>query len=223
MTTSLPSGRYAPLYHVMDVHKAVAVFTGDAMPARFTHFDVVGRRMVSGNSFSRNPGMAVRATDCIRITVDQDALRNRHRLIPFDADAAYERYCRFMDDDGNMNWEEFEDYWDAHDYDPRETDRRKSRWGQQWSEEFVLGDIRELHRYVTRIEVNYQDHPRWHAAQSAANTFADRFGIEIEMDAVPAPARPIPQVAQVALIPLKPIPLFDFPDIPYIPDLASRR
>jgi hypothetical protein len=161
MTRSLPSGRYAPLYHVMDVHKAYAVFTGDAMPARFKHFDPVARQLVSGNSFSRNPGMCVRPTDCFRITVDQEALRNRHRFIPFDADAAYERYCRFIRDDDQVNWEEFEDYWDAYDLDPREADRSKSRWGQQWSEEFVLGDIKELHRYVTKIEVNFQDHVRW--------------------------------------------------------------
>jgi hypothetical protein len=104
MTTSLPPGRYAPLYHVMDVHKAYAVFSGDAMPARFKHFDPISRQVVSGNSFSRNPGMSVRQTDRFRITVDQEALRNRHRFIPFDADAAYERYCRFVGDDDQVDW-----------------------------------------------------------------------------------------------------------------------
>ena len=81
MTRSLPSRRYAPLYHVMDVHKAHAIFTGDTIPARFKHFDPVDRQLVSGNSFSRNPGMSVRPTDCFRITVDQEALRRRHRFI----------------------------------------------------------------------------------------------------------------------------------------------
>jgi len=222
MTRSLPPGRYAPLFHVMDVHKAVAVFTGDAMPARFTHHDPVGGRLISGNSFSRNRGMGVRPTDCIQITVDQEALRRRHRIIPFDADAAFERYRRFVGEDGNMDWEEFEDYWNAYDLDPREYDRLKSRWGQQWSEEFVLGDIRELHRYVTRIEVNYQDHPRWHAAQSAANDFAHRFGIEIEIDTLPAPVRPSPGGPQFSPERMKPIPVFDFPEIPYIPHFAPK-
>jgi hypothetical protein len=81
--------------------------------------------------------MSVRPTDCFRITVDQEALRRRRRFIPFDADAACERYFRFVGEDGNINWEEFEDYWDAYDLDPREVDRSKSRWRQQWSEEFV--------------------------------------------------------------------------------------
>ena len=206
----------------MDVHKAVAVFTDDTMPARFTHHDLVGGRLISGNSFSRNPGMSVRPTDCVRITMDQDALRRRHRIIPFDADAAYERYSRFIGDDGRVDWEEFEDYWDAYDLDPKESDRSKRRWGQQWSEEFVLGDIRELHRYVARIEVNYQDHPRWHAAQSAANDFANRFGIEIEIDTVPAPVRSIPRAARFSPELIRPIPVLEFPEIPYIPDLEPK-
>jgi hypothetical protein len=63
MTRSLPSRRYAPLYHVMDVHKAHAIFTGDTIPARFKHFDPV-----AGNWSQATPSPATPACRSARRT-----------------------------------------------------------------------------------------------------------------------------------------------------------
>jgi len=211
MTLKLPPGRYAPLYHLMDVHKALAVFGEDAMPARATHFDVLSGELVQGNSFSRNKAMAVRTHDCVQLTVDQDALRRRHRLVPFDSDAAYERYARFVGEDGQVDWDEFLDYWNAYDLDPRERDRLKSAWEHQWSEEFVLGDIRPLHKYVAKIDVLYQNHRQWKTMESAARSFAREHGIAYEAQEPPVLVPVVDRTSQTAFEPL------DIPVIPRLP------
>jgi hypothetical protein len=88
----------------------------------------------------------------------------------------------------------------------------------------VLGDIKNLHRYVSKIEVNFQDHVRWYEAQKAAHAFAERFGIEIEADAAPtlSPIRSAAPLREWNPTDMKPIPVFEFPEIPYLPDFAPK-
>lgn len=203
--------RPALLYHHMDVRKALTVLAGDAMPGRFRHHDPVSGAYLQGNSFSRNPTMGVRPTDCVRITVDRDALARRHRIVPFDSDAAFERYRRFLKDDGQVDWDEYGDYWNAYDLDPAEADRRKNGAGLQWAEEFVVGDIRELHRYVTSVEVNHLPHPRWATMRAAALAFGRRHGVPVEAD--PAP-QPVPQGTG---------PAFDYGALRAVPVLRDAR
>ncbi len=187
--------RPALLYHHMDVRKALAVLSGDAMPARFRHHDPVSDTYLQGNSFSRNSRMGVRATDCVRLVVDRDALARRHRIVPFDSDAAFERYRRFLKDDGQVDWDEYADYWNAYDLDPAESDRAKNAAGLHWAEEFVVGDIRAIQRYVIAVEVNHLPHPRWATMRTAALAFGRRHGIPVEAEAAPVPLRPSPEPA----------------------------
>lgn len=207
----IQSGGFAPLYHVMDIRKAMAVFRDDALMARWQHWDAVGRQRLRGNSFSRNPRMSVRVTDCVRITVDQDRVRRRHRIVPMDADYAFEILRKFHDPETDtVNWEELEDYWDSMDYPENLRDRIKHADEQQWQEEFVTGDIRPLHRYLTRIEVNYQPHPLWSDMAEVIEDYAGRFSIDAEIDEPPETASvSIPQAAPE----IRPL------IIPYIPKL----
>ncbi len=207
--------RPARLYHHMDVPKALSVLRADAMPARFRHHDPVTGAYLDGNSFSRNASMGVRPTDSVRLVVDPVGLRARHRVVPLDSDAAFERYRRFLNDAGAVDWEEYGDYWNAYDLDPSERDRTRNAWQHQWAEEFVVGDIRDLHRHVVSVEVNHHPHPRWTALREAALAFGRRFGVPVDAEAAPRALPPpvaahdfsgIRPVLRLDLVPL---------DIPY--------
>jgi hypothetical protein len=128
-------GRDAPLYHYMDYEKSMDVIERDEMHAYWKH-TIPGIGDVKGNSFSRNarfgyPGRPV------KIMVDQAKLAETNRIIPLDGELIFRGW-------GGIG-------------QPRagHADRRmNSRPGHaQLAEEFVIGDIKRLHRCITGIEL----------------------------------------------------------------------
>lgn len=126
----LSEGRDAPLYHTMDYKKAEAVFLDDTMEARWGH-RIPGYGKVMGNSFTRNK--LLRWRDHIMLDIDQSKLAQTHKIIPLDGHMIYTA--------GHLSPSEFGKV-------RAPIDRLGS---QPLSEEFVVGDIKNLHRYITSI------------------------------------------------------------------------
>jgi hypothetical protein len=124
--------RGGEIYHVLDFDKAKAVFADDAMPGRWEH-DIPGVGKVLGNSFTRNA--TLKWGRYLRLVCDQRKLAYRHRIIPLDGEYVFRNthgYALIRDRVYNM---------DVHGRDPN------------WSEEFVVGDIKPLSAYVIRIDI----------------------------------------------------------------------
>jgi hypothetical protein len=151
------SGEAGFLYHWIDTAKAQNVFETDVMPARWTH--TVDRRDIQGNSFSRNPMFKFGEERCFRITVDKRALSAQNRIIPLDAEFVHSRkyYPKALANDRK--------------------DRGPS--GSQFAEEFVVGDIHNLHRIITKLEVRwvYQSGYFYKTCEDAKN-YCNRWDIE---------------------------------------------
>ncbi len=124
--------RLAPLYHFMNFQKMQNVFENDLMPARWIH-DIPGIGKVRGNSFTRNPRLEMfRVT---KITVDQLKLSQTHKIIPLDGQATFSRSSS----------------WTIH-----RTDRNTVRPDRLLlMEEFVFGDIKNLHIFISNMEMSF--------------------------------------------------------------------
>lgn len=129
--TELLEGREAPLYHLMDFAKSQHVFETDAMPARWKH-DIPGLGVRMGNSFTRSNRLVWGRV--VRLTIDQRALSARYKIIPLDGEMAFR----------NTNG-----------YGPLRDRVYNALHGKNpvWAEEFVVGDIKDVHRYVTEVRL----------------------------------------------------------------------
>ncbi len=169
----ISEARDYPLYHFMDITKAIHVFETDTMEARWQH-EIPGIGKVMGNSFSRNKFLNIFRP--IRITIDQAKLATRHRIIPLDGERIYQHTQRYMYDDKSNALNR--------SGDRTINNRRNDKNAYTLQEEFVIGDISNLHKYVTKIDLartgglnNYQ----MKEAISISQDFADKFNIPIEL------------------------------------------
>ncbi len=164
----ITEGRDAPLYHHMRYEKAIAVFASDTMPGRWMH-NVPGMKAFFGNSFTRNPRLAYPAD--VILTIDQRRLSQAHRIIPLDGEYVHS-YTQ-------KGYREFGSIKDRHD----------NRWGRGqthlMSEEFVVGDIENLHRYVTDIHVTggMVDSAAASMLLRKAREYEARYGVPVHHDA----------------------------------------
>jgi hypothetical protein len=129
------TGEEGYLYHWMDMDKGAFVFEHDEMPGRWTH--IIGQREIAGNSFSRNKVMSFGEERCVRLTVDKRALAARHKIIPLDAELVHFRTR-------------------SRGKEPaaRIRDRvMNSSSGSHFAEEFVVGDIVDLSRYIVKVDI----------------------------------------------------------------------
>lgn len=139
----ITEGREGFLYHGMELDKAVNVLSNDTMPAQWEH-TIPGLGKVRGNSFSRNPKLR---WGWVTLTVDHAKLAQNNRIIPLDAE--YVQAHRGTDPKTRMNLH------------PDISDRSHAG---QWSgtkkkpdeflqEEFVVGDIKNLHKKIVMIKL----------------------------------------------------------------------
>lgn len=164
--TEITEARQAALYHYMDETKAAYCFEHDVMEARWSHlFD--GRR-IKGNSFSRNANYTMPRP--IRLVMNQMALASRYKIIPLDGERTFLTTLR-------------------HDMgiDREVTIRDRSHHAKKdkaLQEEFVLGDIAPLSRFITSIEIN--DRPISRAAKivdffDMVSAYSEKHGIELKV------------------------------------------
>lgn len=137
------------LYHGMNEAKALAVLSNDSMPANWqSNIPGVGR--VNGNSFTRNKLYGTRWIDggyLVRLVIDQARLAQTHKMIPVNAERLHRLAVT-----NNTRRELGNPESNITDLPSSTNDRRKSD-DARMDEEFVVGDINNLHRYVVSIEM----------------------------------------------------------------------
>lgn len=138
----LQEARQAPLYHTMDARKAFYCFDNDAMPARWKH--VIDGREVMGNSFSRNPNYEHGGRP-VRFVVDQQMLATRHKIIPVDGERAFRTTANA--EEGSSTYSLGKGMRD------RNINQRRLGSDGALQEEFVVGDIRDLSRFIQCVEL----------------------------------------------------------------------
>jgi hypothetical protein len=165
----LVESRSAPLYHIMEFKKAISVFEADMMPARWEHLvPKIGKLL--GNSFTRNKEFKNRL---VRITVDQARLAHTHRIIPVDGERIFMHTTK-----------------SAEDPTPERGELSLGRRGDRdmnttpLAEEFVVGDIKQLHRFITKIEIGTPNFSVISGANAihlleTTQAYAAKYGIEL--------------------------------------------
>lgn len=133
----ITESRSAPLYHWLGNVKLASVLEHDMMPAWWEHQLPWSNERVEGNSLSRNPRFKYPTTGrTVRLTFNQDALSRTNRIIPMDAEVVFSHSERAPD---------------------TLQDRSKPMSGEGdenvMAEEFVVGNIKPLHKYLTEIGV----------------------------------------------------------------------
>lgn len=124
--------REAPLYHFMVSGKTFDVFNNNIMPALWEH-DIPGYGTVMGNSFSRNKRFKLKRP--IRLIMNQERLAHNNKIIPLDAELVH---SHTMGSDPLID---------------RHYNKKTNKEAHLFMEEFVIGDIKPLHRYITKIEM----------------------------------------------------------------------
>lgn len=145
--TSIMEARMAPLYHYMYADKALNVFKNDAMPARWEH-EVPHQGRVKGNSLTRNKNPDMFGNRPVRLIFDQGKLAQTNKIIPLDGERVFRFTQSSMDEP------------DERPHNVRLAARNNfndrvinQRSNYQLAEEFVVGDIIPLHRYLQRVEI----------------------------------------------------------------------
>ncbi len=148
----LLESRSAPLYHWMTRDKAEYCFKHDEMPGRWEHYLPVEGDDYSGNSLSRNKRLHLYGD--YRVTLDQAKLAARYKIIPVDGEYVFH---------GNPKRFPWRDATGVKRFSPPgdHIRSRKNYYDADLAEEFVIGDIKQLHKYL--IEVVCHDHqvPSW--------------------------------------------------------------
>jgi hypothetical protein len=114
---------------MMDAKKALGVLLTDTMEARWMH--KISGKEVYGNSFSRNPKLLWSRP--VQIIIDQQLINQTNKIIPLDGEYVFRKTNNFplvreREYHGNIDTSE-----------------------ETWREEFVVGNIDNMHRYITAI------------------------------------------------------------------------
>lgn len=155
-------GRDAPLYHFVTVQKLENVLASNMIPAAWTHNlgfftqkcsgdqkkikPWIRGNEVKGNSFTRNPRMYNMGARIFRLTVDQRLLAQTHKIFTISADFAANSYYHPREIVNNMHF-------DRVNYMLGRNPENYIFFSSQWAEEFVVGDIKPLHKYLLEIRL----------------------------------------------------------------------
>lgn len=139
-------GRDATLYHNMFPKKAEQLFDLDEIPATVAH--VVNDQIVKGISFTRNVRLATHKRPVfgpIMLTVDQRTLGYNYKIVAIDGEISIRRLdYKNPDLDSDINISSLSSKSEF-------ADRRLPRRENSFAEEFVIGNIKNAHRYITKI------------------------------------------------------------------------
>lgn len=158
----LTEGREAPLYHWVGDEKLLAILEQNKMEAYWEHMIPGQAKKYSyGNSMSRNPRFTYPEVGRkVRLILDQSKLAQTNKIIPLDGERT------FHTGQGSG----------AADYT---IDRDKPIAGETdrnvMAEEFVIGDIKPLNKYLLKIEyIGKSDRIRGIIQQ-----YASKYGIPV--------------------------------------------
>jgi hypothetical protein len=165
----LTEHKAAPLYHWLTTEKAYYILEHDAMPGRWDHFMPVEGKNYSGNSFSRNSRLNLEHCK-MRITVDQSKLATKYKILPVDGNYIFHS-SRAREDSPNkpVDMKKF-NYLRDRTYSSSEA--------YNFAEEFVVGDITNLHLYITEIFV---DNLRYTFQMEDIEVYCTKYGIKLSV------------------------------------------
>ena len=173
LTDLITEGRDAPLYHMMDARKSESIFRNDTMYA--VHQHMISGRLIWGISFTRFAQRWQRAFGSVWLEVNQTKLAQSHKMIPVDGEFALAT---------------------KHGMDAKY--QYRDRYSEQFSEEFVVGDINNLHSYILSItvlhtkEYRYLDRKVQASFDQTCTEYAKRWNIPVKIVG-PDPVHAIPE------------------------------
>jgi hypothetical protein len=137
--------RSSPLYHWLDSNKIKHVLAHDEMLGKWEHYMPVEGKTFQGNSLSRNSRLDLTHTN-VRFTFNQAKLAARFKIIPVDGSYVYHgkgvhAMTNPIDKKARL----------------KHLDHMRDRTFQadqsNYSEEFVIGDIKQVHLYIDEIKI----------------------------------------------------------------------
>jgi hypothetical protein len=142
----------------MEVDKAVDVLKNDRFTRLWKHETHEGS--FEGISFSRNPNFHY-GNKALRLVLNLQKVKQKYKIVQLDAERAFHHSVE------NPRWYVIKD-------------RKLNKNGQQYAEEFVLGDLKDLHKYIERIEImKTASHSRkFSDLQDAVNEYAKKWKIQ---------------------------------------------
>jgi hypothetical protein len=135
------------LYSWISNEKIINIIETDKIYGNFKH--TINNKDYYGNSFSRNKNLIIDHYR-IRITIDKSLLTMNYKIIPLDGEIIHRKI-------------DFKDEWKYNKYrdrNPKKThifgDQKISKDfdKHRFDEEFVLGDIKNISRYITEINIS---------------------------------------------------------------------
>lgn len=144
---TITEARMAPLYHYMYTEKALNVFKNDAMPARWEH-EIPHQGLVKGNSLTRNQNPKMFGNRLVRLVFDQSKLAQTNKIIPLDGERVF-RFTQSSMDEPDQRPHNIR-LAARNNFNDRIINQRSN---YQLAEEFVVGDIAPLHKYLKRVEI----------------------------------------------------------------------
>lgn len=143
LLSDLLESRSAPLYHWIVDDKLKWMIEHDEMLGKWEHYMPVEGKTFQGNSFSRNSKLDLAHCN-VRLTVDQAKLAARFKIIP--TDGSYVFHGK-----GVHSMENSTDRKARLKHLDHLRDRTFLSNKGNFSEEFVVGDIKQFHNYITEI------------------------------------------------------------------------
>ena len=151
------------LYSWISNKKIIDIVEGNKMYGNFKH--TIKNKDFYGNSFSRNKNLIIDQYR-VRISVDKSLLSMNYKIIPLDGEIIHRRI-------------DFKDEWKYNKYKDRNP-KKTHIFGDQkiskdfdkhrFDEEFVLGDINNISRYITEISI-YPE--KWYSEEIEENLIND--------------------------------------------------
>ena len=137
----LEASRSAPLYHWMVTKKVVGCLANDEIVPLFRHegMNKHGISLSRNTRFDFGSSFYGASDHFVRLTLDQDKLAREHKITPLDAEHAVRKRGYNREDDG---------------YRP---DRDKCLEDTLMAEEYLIGTIKPLHKYVTSVYLKLED------------------------------------------------------------------
>lgn len=144
------------LYHWVSIKKMYEIINNDVLYANFVH--IINGMKIKGNSFSRNKNLKINSY-YIRMTVNQLKISYNYKILPLDGEIIH-RKIDYKND--ILKYNKFKDR------NPKKTNVfgdspiSKNFDEYRFDEEFILGDIKNISKYIKKIEI-YK--PNWYSQE----------------------------------------------------------
>lgn len=132
------------LYSWISEEKIINIIESDKMYGKFKH--TINNKDFYGNSFSRNKNLII-SHYRVRITIDKSLLSMNYKIIPLDGEIIHRRID--FNDKFKFNKNRDRNPKKTHSFGDQEISKDFDK--HRFDEEFILGDIKNISRYITEI------------------------------------------------------------------------